>query len=352
MNCRRRSFLGLAAKGIAAAPFGLFVSMASETAFGGDLPSLHGATGWLNSRPLTPMDLRGKVVAVDFWTYTCINWRRTHPYLRAWEKKYKDHGLVIVGVHTPEFSFERNIDNVRQAADAMKIQYPIAIDSDYGVWRAFDNEYWPALYLADAQGRVQFHQFGEGEYEKTEAALQNLLAKAGARGFDRNPVSVDATGAEAAADWGNLRSSENYVGYERTENFASPGGLVPRKVHTYVAPARLNLNHWALEGDWRAEKEPIVLNAANGRIAYQFRARDLHLVMGPARRELSIQFRVLLDGRPPGPAHGVDVDEGGHGVLSEPRMYQLIRQPNPIDDRRFEIEFLDPGAEAFCFTFG
>jgi thiol-disulfide isomerase/thioredoxin len=318
----------------------------------GELPSLGGATGWLNSPPLTAAGLRGKVVLIDVWTYTCINWLRTLPYVRAWAEKYKNQGLVVIGVHSPEFPFEKNVDNVRRAAKDMKVDYPIALDSDFAIWRALRNEYWPALYIVDAQGRVRHHQFGEGEYEQSERIIQQLLAEAGNSGVGHDLVSVDARGAEAAADWGSLKSPEDYVGYGRTENFASPGGAVRDKPHVYAAPARLKLNEWALAGDWTAEKGLTVLNKPNGRIAYRFHARDLHLVMGPAARGASVRFRVLIDGQPPGAAHGVDVDGQGNGTVTEQRLHQLIRQPKPIADRQFEIEFLDPGVEVFAFTFG
>ena len=318
----------------------------------GEFPSLSGATGWLNSPPLTTAGLRGKVVVVDFWTYTCINWQRTEPYVRAWAEKYKDQGLVMIGVHTPEFAFEHDVDNVRRAVKDMRVDYPVAIDSDYAVWNAFKNEYWPALYFVDAQGRIRHHQFGEGGYEQSERVIQQLLSEAGATGISRDLVTVAARGAEVAADWDNLKSSENYVGTERTEGFASPGGAVLGKSHVYTAPTRLQLNHWALAGDWTVEKPLIALNKPNGRIAYRFHARDLHLVMGPAARGTSVRFRVLIDGQPPGAAHGVDVDEQGNGTVTEQRMYQLIRQQQPIADRQFEIEFLDPGVQAFSFTFG
>jgi thiol-disulfide isomerase/thioredoxin len=318
----------------------------------GELPSLGGATGWLNSRPLTAADLRGKVVLIDFWTYTCINWLRQLPYVRAWAEKYKGQGLVVVGVHTPEFAFERDVDNVRRAARDMRVDFPIAIDSDYAIWSAFDNHYWPALYFVDAQGHIRHHQFGEGEYEQSEMILQQLLEEAGNGGIGHDLVSVDARGAEAGADWGSLRSPENYLGYERTEHFASPGGAVLDERRVYDAPARLGLNHWALSGDWMVERQATVLNEANGRIAYRFHARDLHLVMGPAARGTSVRFRVHIDGQPPGAAHGIDVDDQGNGTISEQRLYQLIRQPEPIADRQFEIEFLGPGVEAYAFTFG
>jgi thiol-disulfide isomerase/thioredoxin len=318
----------------------------------GELPSLGGATAWLNSPPLTAADLRGKVVLIDFWTYTCINWLRTLPYVRAWAEKYREHGVVVIGMHTPEFPFEHDIDNVRRAAKDMQVEYPIAIDNDYAIWYAFDNHYWPALYLVDVQGRIRAHHFGEGAYEQSEMMLQQLLAEAGIGGIDDELVSVDAQGVEAAADWGDLRSPENYLGSERTENFASPGGAVVDKPHVYAAPAQLRLNHWALAGEWTMQQQATVLNTANGRIAYRFQARDLHLVMGPPARGTSVRFRVLIDGQPPGAAHGSDVDDQGNGTLTQQRLYQLIRQPKPIADRQFEIEFLDAGVEAFAFTFG
>ena len=246
-----------------------------------EMPSLDTATEWLNSQPLTPADLAGKVVLVDFWTYSCINWIRQLPYVRAWAEKYSDHGLVVIGVHAPEFAFEQNVDSVRQAAKDMWVDYPVAIDNDHAIWRAFDNRYWPALYFVDAQGNIRHHHFGEGEYEQSEMIIQQLLDEAGNSGIGDELVSVDARGAEAAADWDSLRSPENYVGYERTANFASPGGAVLDEPRVYAAPARLRLNHWALSGDWTVERQATVLNEANGRIAYRFHARDLHLVMGP-----------------------------------------------------------------------
>ena len=322
--------------------------IASQT----ELASLERANEWLNSPPLTPSALRGKVVLIDFWTYTCINWRRTLPYVRAWADKYRDHGLVVIGVHAPEFSFEKNINNVRWAVKDMRVDYPVAVDNELVIWRAFKNQYWPALYFIDSQGRVRHHYFGEGSYEQSEMIIQALLAEAGIGGIDRQPVSVDAQGAEAAADWGSLMSAENYVGYERTQNFASPGGAVLDKSRMYERPARLRLNEWALSGDRTVKKDTAVLNKENGRIAYRFHARDLHLVMGPAAPGTSVRFRVLIDGQPPGAAHGVDVDEQGHGIVTEQRLYQLIRQPKPIADRQFEVEFLGSGVEVFAFTFG
>ena len=318
----------------------------------GSLPSLAGATQWLNSPPLTVAGLRGKVVLVDFWTYTCINWLRTLPYLRAWAEKYKDHGLVVIGVHTPEFDVEHDLDNLRRAAKDLRIDYPIAVDNDYGIWTAFDNHYWPALYFVDAQGQIRHHQFGEGDYEEAEMILQQLLAEAGIGGIGQDLVSVDPTGVEAAADWASLRSPENYLGYQRTENFASSNGDVLETPHVYEAPARLRLNHWALSGDWTVQAQAILLNQAEGRIAYRFHARDLHLVMGPAAPGTAVRFHVRIEGQPPGAAHGTDVDDQGNGTVTEPRLYQLVRQPGPVSERTLEITFLDPGVQAYAFTFG
>jgi thiol-disulfide isomerase/thioredoxin len=375
-RCRNRHrFLGIAAITLAFALFGVIGSaraQAGQTApadpraikvqpmastairlpIEGKLPSFRNGTAWLNSAPLTAADLHGKVVLVEFWTFSCINWRRQLPYVRAWAEKYKDQGLVVIGVHAPEFSFENDVNNVRQAAKEMRIDFPIALDNDHAIWRDFNNEYWPALYFVDAQGRVRHHKFGEGEYEQSELIIQQLLTEAGIGNVSHELVSVNPQGAEVGADWSDLKSAENYVGYERTENFASPGGARPDKRHDYALPARLNLNHWALSGDWTMGKEAIVLNKGNGHIVYSFHGRDLHLVMGPAASGTSVRFRVLIDGQPPVAAHGVDVDEQGKGTVTEPRMYQLIRQPDPIVDRQFEIEFLDSGVEAFSFTFG
>jgi thiol-disulfide isomerase/thioredoxin len=315
-------------------------------------PSLAGATAWLNSAPLTVDALRGKVVVVDFWTYSCINWRRSLPYVRAWAEKYRDRGLVVIGVHTPEFEFEKSIDNVQKAVLDMRIDYPVAVDSDYSIWNAFENHYWPALYFIDSGGHVRHQQFGEGSYDRSERVIQDLLIEAGSQGVARNQVSPDARGPELDADWENLGSPETYVGRARGVNFASPGGAVPNRPEVYAYPAGLRLNQWALAGDWTIAREAAVLNAPKGRISYRFHARDVHLVMGPATRGRPVRFRVYLDGKPPAQAHGVDVDDRGNGTIAEPRMYQLIRQAAPIHDRVFEIEFLDPGAEVFSFTFG
>jgi thiol-disulfide isomerase/thioredoxin len=329
----------------------MLTSRAGQTATA-ELRSLGRATEWLNSPPLTEAGLRGKVVLVEFWTYTCINWLRVQPYVRAWAEKYKDQGLVVIGVHAPEFSFEKNLENVRRAVKDLHVEYPVAVDNDHTIWRAFDNHYWPALYFVDAQGRIRHHQYGEGGYPESERVIQRLLAESGSRDIPRDLVSEEGRGAEAPADWSNLRSPENYLGYQRTENFASPRGAVPGQRHTYAAPARLGLNQWALVGAWTMGGEAVSLHQAAGKIVYRFHARDLHLVMGPAMQGRAVRFRVLIDGRPPGPAHGSDVDAEGYGILDQQRMYQLIRQQKPIAARLFEIEFLDPGAEAFAFTFG
>jgi thiol-disulfide isomerase/thioredoxin len=318
----------------------------------GELPALDGATGWLNSPPLTAAGLRGKVVLAGFWTYTCVNWLRQLPYLRAWAGKYAGHGLTVIGVHAPEFSFERDADNVRRAVREMKIDYPVATDNDYALWRAFGNHYWPALYFADARGRIRHHHFGEGNYGQSEMVIQQLLAEAGSAGAGDGLVSAEARGAEAPADWASLRSPENYAGYERTENFASPGGAVPGTAHAYTLPARLSLNQWALSGDWTMAAEATTLNTANGQIACRFHARDLNLVTGSAAPRSPVRFRILLDGQPPGKAHGADIDVQGNGTVTQQRLYQLIRQPGPITDRILEITWLDPGAQAYSFTFG
>jgi thiol-disulfide isomerase/thioredoxin len=353
----------MAAVTIAAAMLGIFsfakaqfgktkIGGSADNQRQGDFPALGGATEWLNSQPLTVADLHGKVVLIHFWTYTCINWIRTLPYVRAWSEKYQAHGLVVIGVHAPEFSFEHNLANVRRAAKAMRVDYPIVIDNDFAIWRAFDNHYWPALYLMDAQGKIRYHHFGEGEYAQSEKVIQQLLAEAGSSDMGDDLVSVDAQGVEAAADWDSLRSPENYVGYDRTEHFASPGGAILDEPHVYAAPAQLRLNQWALVGNWTVGNQAAVLNEVGGRIVYNFHARDLHLVMGPAVPGNAVQFQVRLAGQSPGAAHGVDVDAQGNGTLTDQRLYQLIRQPQPIADRQFEIEFLDPGAAAYVFTFG
>jgi thiol-disulfide isomerase/thioredoxin len=325
---------------------------ATQLPIEGTLPSLAGAIEWLNTQPLTMTQLRGKVVLVEFWTYTCINWRRTLPYVRAWADKYRDQGLVVVGVHTPEFEFEKNLGNVRQAVKEIGISFPVAVDSNYAIWGAFNNQYWPALYFVDAQGRIRHHHFGEGGYEQSELVIQRLLAQAGHTGVSPGVVSVNPTGVEASADWTTLKSPETYLGYERSESFASRGGAVLNQQHAYTTPTSLELNEWALAGDWTVGMDSVVLSGTNGRLHFRFHARDANLIMSPPAGGHSVRFRVLLDGLPPGAAYGSDVDERGDGTVTEPRMYQLIRQGGPIKDRELEIQFLEPGAAAFDFTFG
>jgi thiol-disulfide isomerase/thioredoxin len=318
----------------------------------GPLPSFGGATGWLNAEPLTPEGLRGRVVLVDFWTYTCVNWLRTLPYVRAWDAKYAAQGLTTIGVHTPEFDFERDVANIVAQAGALGVPYPIAVDSDYGVWNDFDNHYWPAVYIADAQGRIRYHHFGEGEYAMQEMVIQQLLLEAGVEDVDPDLVSVDPVGLEVAADYQTLRSPETYLGYGQATGMASPDGLRADESHDYTAPTSLRLNEWAPAGGWSISRRAATATAANARLAIRFQARDVNLVMGPAVRGTSIPFRVRLDGQPATASHGTDVDADGNGSVAEQRTYQLIRQPSPITERTFEIEFLDPGVELFCFTFG
>ena len=318
----------------------------------GRLAPFDGATGWLNSAPLTPEGLRGRVVLVDFWTYTCVNWLRTLPYVRAWAAKYAAAGLTVVGVHTPEFGFEHDVDNVTAAARALGVDYPIALDNDYAVWGAFANHVWPAAYVADGEGRLRYHHFGEGEYAATEMALQQLLLDAGADGLDQDLVMVEPRGLEVAADWRTLRSPETYLGSRQSTGFAQEGLARLDAPAVYAAPARLPLNAWGLAGTWTVARHAAVANAPGGRVAFQFQARDLNLVMGPAARGASIPFRVSLDGQPAAGAYGIDVHPDGRGTAGEQRTYQLIRQSGPVSARRFEIEFDDAGVEVYCFTFG
>ncbi|MEU8817453.1 redoxin domain-containing protein [Actinoplanes sp. NPDC048796] len=314
----------------------------------GPLPLLDGATGWLNTGPLRAEELRGKVVLVNFWTFTCVNWLRQLPYVRAWHEKYASQGLVVLGVHTPEFRFEHDLEDVRREMRADGIEYPVALDNEYGVWRAFDNHYWPALYLADADGEIRFHHFGEGEYERTEKAIQRLLHEAGADpGHDL--VVVEPRPVEEAADWSTLESQENYTGYDRTERFASPDGLILGKPHRYTLPDTLGLNEWSLEGDWTMNEQATVSGAAGARLLYRFHARDLNIVAGAAT---PVRFQILVDGEPPAAGAGQDVDADGYGTLGDRRLYQLLRQPDPITDHTVEITFLEPGAETYSFTFG
>ena len=311
-------------------------------------PALTRATGWLNTAPLTEEDLRGHVVMYVFWTYTCINWLRVLPYVRAWEAKYRDQGVVVVGVHTPEFAFEQDIDNVRPAVQSHNIAFPVVLDSDYAIWRRFDNHYWPALYLADGRGVIRYNHFGEGRYADTERAIQELLVESGAAVGD-DLVVANGTGDEAPADWAELESAETYLGYERTEGFASVGGLGPNLARTYDAPPRLLRNSWALSGEWTVHRDRIVAGRPGASIVTRFHARDLHLVMTSAERGVPVRFQVRIDGAAPG---GLDVDAAGQGIIEEPRMYQLIRQSHPVTDRTAEITFPDGGAAAFVITFG
>ena len=353
----RRRFIGAAAAALGAATVGAIGSGARRMTFaaglpqGGAIPSLGGATEWLNSPALTAAGLRGKVALFDFWTYTCVNWLRTLPYVRAWAEKYRDHGLVVVGVHTPEFPFEKDIDNVRWAAKDMDVSYPIAVDSDYRVWQAFDNHYWPAVYLADMTGRIRFHHFGEGAYDQTERAIQTLLSEDG-RPVDTQLVGVSPRGLEVSADFASLRSPESYLGHEQGERFASPGEALLDAPHVYTVPPRLALNQWALAGDWTVKGKAVVTNAVNGRIVYRFHARDVNLVMGPPRGAPPVRFAVKVDGKPPGSAHGTDTDEQGNGTAARQRTYQLVRQQKATGDRECEVQFAEAGVEAFCFTFG
>jgi thiol-disulfide isomerase/thioredoxin len=325
---------------------------ATELPIEGELPDLGGATAWLNSEPLTPAGLRGKVVLVQFCTYSCVNWLRTLPYVRAWAERYREDGLVVIGAHSPEFPFEHDVEKVRPALQAMGVGYPIAIDNDFAVWRAFENNYWPALYVADAKGRLRDHHFGEGRYQGSERVIQQLLAEAGSAGVDHDPVSVDPSGLEASADLETLESPETYVGYARAENLVAPDGVLPDGPRAYGDPPPLELNQWSLSGDWTVGRQATVMNEPYGRITFRFHARDLNFVLGPPASGAPVRFRVLIDGAAPGPAHGLDVDDEGNGTVAEARLYQLVRQPGNLSDRTFEITFLDSGVQAYVFTFG
>lgn len=324
----------------------------SRSEAGSELVSLGQATEWLNSPPLTPEDLHGKVVLVQFWTYTCINWLRQAPYVQAWASKYKDHGLVVVGVHSPEFAFERDLGNIAWAVDMLDVDHPVAIDSDHTIWRAFNNSYWPALYFIDAEGQLRHHHFGEGSYDESEEFIQKLLTEAGASGVSVSPVQLEPDGLGAPADWTNLKSPEIYVGYGRGEGPVSSGRNTLDKPNQYQRPSQLHTNEWGLSGEWTVGRESAVLNSQNGGLAIRFHARDLHLVMGPSEPGAEIGFRILIDGLPPDLSHGLDTDEQGFGVIKEQRLYQLLRQAGPIVARQMEIEFYGVGAEAFAFTFG
>ena len=309
------------------------------------IPPLGGATGWIGSEPLGPADLRGHVVLVNFWTWTCINWLRQEPYVRAWSQAYREDGLVVIGVHTPEFSFEHDVEGVRRATEERAIDYPVAVDNDYAIWSAFDNHYWPALYFVDREGVIRDKHFGEGRYDQSERVIQRLL------GVEHEPIAVEGLGVEAEADWDQLRTPETYLGIGRSEHFASPHGAAVDERRAYELPERLPFGHWALDGEWTIKGENVVLDQAGGSIAYRFHARDAHLVLSAGSRA-PIPFRVRLDGEAPGLSHGVDVDDDGNGVLSEGRMYQLVRQKDAVRDRTVQITFLEPGAQAYAFTFG
>jgi cytochrome c biogenesis protein CcdA/thiol-disulfide isomerase/thioredoxin len=315
------------------------------------MPSLAGAQEWLNSPPLTLEALKGKVVLVDFWTYSCINCLRSILYVRAWAEKYKDHGLVVIGVHAPEFAFERNVANVKTALGTFKISYPVAIDNEYKIWRSFENEYWPAHYFIDSNGKVRHHHFGEGDYDESERVIQKMLKDAGNKDVPGGLVSVSASGAQAAADTNDVKSPETYVGYDRSNHFVSPGGVVEDKSHDYAA-GELQLNEWSLTGNWTVGPERAQLDNKDGSIVYRFHARDLHLVLGPAAEGSKIRFRVTIDGKVPGGAHGVDTDADGNGEVTTQRLYQLVRANGAVADHTFEIHFLDPGVQAYAFTFG
>ncbi|HCS45706.1 MAG TPA: cytochrome C biogenesis protein [Pseudomonas sp.] len=318
----------------------------------GNLPPLDGAVQWLNSPPLTAQALKGKVVLVDFWTYSCINCLRTLPYVKAWAEKYRDQGLVVIGVHAPEFAFERDVGNVTKAMKDLGINYPVAIDNDYRIWRAFNNEYWPAHYFADAQGRIRYHHFGEGEYAESERVIQQLLREAGATKVADGLINANAEGVQLAPDMGEVQSPETYVGYQRSEHFVPESSLMPDKVATYSPPSQLALNDWSLGGQWSVGSERATSSAPASRIVYRFHARDLHLVLGPGADGKPVRFKVLIDGKAPGDAHGTDVAPDGSGSVTEQRLYQLVRQTGSVTDRTFSIEFLDPGVSAYAFTFG
>ena len=335
----------------AASPASGSVGESEALAVEGAMPPLIGAVEWLNSPPLTAEGLRGKVVLVDFWTYSCINCLRAIPYVRAWAEKYAAQGLVVIGIHAPEFAFEKSVANVRKAVSDLKVAYPVAIDNDYAIWRAFKNEYWPAHYFVDANGRIRHHHFGEGDYDGSERVIQQLLKESGTAMSRTELVSVHATGAQAAPDLEDTLSPETYVGYERAEHFVSPGGAVRDRRHAYTAGTP-RLNEWGLSGVWTIRGEDARLDEKDGGIVYRFHARDLHLVLGPATIGTPVRFRITIDGAPPGENHGTDVDAEGNGVVNEQRLYQLIRQTGSVRDHTFEIRFLTPGVQVYAFTFG
>jgi cytochrome c biogenesis protein CcdA/thiol-disulfide isomerase/thioredoxin len=327
-------------------------SGAVELGHEGSFPGLDGAVSWLNSPPLSRKQLKGKVIVIDFWTYSCINCLRSIPYVEAWSEKYKNDGLVVIGVHTPEFAFEKDRSNVAKAVADLKITYPVAIDSDYAIWKAFNNEYWPAHYFIDAQGSIRYHHFGEGKYAESEEVIQQLLREKNAALKTDGLVQVNGSGAEAPPDSNNVASPETYIGYTRQQNYVSPQSIKQDKSQVYTAPSRLTVNQWGLAGAWNVSGEHASLTAAPGKVIFRFHARDLHLVLGPGKNGQAVRFRVRIDGTPPGDDHGSDTDEKGEGVVREYRLYQLVRQKGKVEDRTFEIEFLDPGVQAFAFTFG
>jgi len=327
------------------------VAIASGTTDGARMPDLGGAVGWLNSTPLSSTSLRGKVVVVNFWTYSCINSLRELPYIKAWAAKYKDAGLVVIGVHSPEFGFEKDPANVKNAVSNLRVDFPVPIDSDHSIWSAFRNAYWPADYFIDRSGRIRYHHFGEGEYEKSERVIQELLRENGTGGLNADPVRTTGAGAEAPPSE-DVQSPETYAGYERTERFVSRERLAHDSRRTYSPPLTLALNQWGLGGPWTAGPERSALQAAPGKVVFRFHSRDLHMVLGPAKNARPIRFKVSLDGAAPGDDHGVDSGPDGSGEVREPRLHQLIRQKGRVQDRTFEIEFLDPGVEVFSFTFG
>ena len=323
-----------------------------ELPFEGRVPSLGGATGWLNTEQINDSALSGRPLLVQFWTFTCINWIRTLPYVRAWYETYRSHGLAVIGVHTPEFDVERDLEAVERAAKRMRIEYPIAVDTDHRVWQAFGNAVWPAMYFADADGWIRHHRFGEGDYERSAITLRALVASTCGKHLESDIVSVQFEGLERQADWNQLRSPETYVGYRTAQRFSSPEGLVRDEPRVYSLPAFLQLNRWALDGDWTMGHEAAVLNRPLGTIVLRFRARDAHLVMAPAIDGAPVRFRVLLDGEPPGSACGLDVDDAGNGIVTDPRLYQLVRQAGRINERMLRVAFTDAGVRAYVFTFG
>lgn len=339
-----------------------FLLAVSQTTAGAQEPSsiigsspldgLSGATEWINSKPLTAKDLKGKVVVVDFWAYSCINCLRAVPYVRAWAEKYKNSGLVVIGVHTPEFEFEQQLPNVQRAVRKFDITYPVALDSNYAIWNAFHNQYWPAHYFIDAKGKVRYEHFGEGQYDQSEQWIQELLKEANAKPMPETTANVQGQGIQAAADMRDVRSPETYIGYARADHFGSPGGIEPDVEQNYSVPGDLRLNEWGLAGKWVDHKQDAVLQSAGGKITFRFHARDLHLVLGPSADGKQVHFRVTIDGKAPGENHGVDTDTQGNGVVTDHRLYQLVRQKEPITDHVFVIEFLDSGVQAFSFTFG